>query len=101
MEVRIFKPAKTAMQSGRAKTNNWVLEFEPQDAARPDPLMGWTGSADTSKQVRLNFESKEEAISYAKKHGYAYTVQEERSRAIKPKAYADNFAYDRIAPWTH
>ena len=101
MEVRIFKPAKTAMQSGRAKTNSWMMEFEPRDAARPDPLMGWSGSADTSKQVRLSFDSKEDAIAYAEKHGHSYTIQEERVRKIKPKAYADNFAFNRVAPWTH
>ncbi|RED50987.1 ETC complex I subunit [Aestuariispira insulae] len=101
MEVRIFKPAKTAMQSGRAKSNSWVMEFEPRDAVRPDPLMGWSGSADTSKQVRLSFDSREDAVAYAEKHGHSYTIHEERSRKIKPKAYADNFAYHRIAPWTH
>ena len=101
MEVRIFKPAKTAMQSGRGKTKDWVVEFEPTDAGRPDPLMGWVGSADTRKQVRLSFETEEEAVAYAKKQGYSYTVEKPKSRRIKPKAYADNFAYDRRRPWTH
>ena len=101
MEVRIFKPAKTAMQSGQGKTRSWVVEFEPTDAARPDDLMGWVGSADTSKQVQLSFDNKEDAIAYAKKKGYAYTVSEPKPRKAKPKAYADNFAFDRIYPWTH
>ncbi|NMM46086.1 ETC complex I subunit [Rhodospirillaceae bacterium KN72] len=101
MEVRIFKPAKTAMQSGRGKTKDWIVEFEPTDASRPDPLMGWVGSADTRKQVRLSFETEEEAVAYAKKQGYSYTVEKPKSRRIKPKAYADNFAYDRRRPWTH
>ncbi|MBO6837524.1 MAG: ETC complex I subunit [Alphaproteobacteria bacterium] len=101
MEVRIFKPAKTAMQSGRGKTRDWILEFEPTDAGRPDALMGWVGSADTRKQVQLSFDTAEEAISYAEKHGYAYTVEKPKDRRIKPKAYADNFANGRKRPWTH
>lgn len=101
MEVRIFKPAKTAMQSGRGKIKDWVMEFEPTDRATPDDLIGWVGSADTRKQVSLRFHTKEEAVEYAKKHGHTYTVQEEKTRKIKPKAYADNFAYSRLEPWTH
>jgi len=100
-EVRIFRPAKTAMQSGRAKTQEWVMEFEPKDAARPDPLIGWAGSADTRKQVRLTFETMEEAVVHAKRNGYVYTVQQPKERRLKPKAYADNFAPNRPMPWTH
>lgn len=101
MEVRIYKPAKTAMQSGRAKTKDWVLQFEPAEGASPEPLMGWSSSGDTRKQVRLHFDTKEEAVAYAKKHGYAYTVQADHERRIKPKAYAANFAFKRMEPWTH
>lgn len=101
MEVRIFRPAKTAMQSGRGKTRDWILEFEPADPGRPDALMGWVGSADTRKQVRLSFDTAEEAIAYAEKHGYAYTVEKPKDRRIKPKAYADNFSNGRKRPWTH
>ena len=71
--VRIFQPAKTAMQSGRAKTKGWVMVFEPSDATRPDPIIGWNGSADTSRQVRLTFDSKEDAIEHARKNGFTYT----------------------------
>lgn len=101
MEVRIFCPAKTAMQSGRGKVKEWVLEFEPTDAGRPDPLIGWVGSADTRKQVRLHFPSEAEAVSYAKRNGFAYTIEEPKERRIKPKAYADNFSNGRRRPWTH
>lgn len=101
MEVRITKPSKTAMQSGRGKTKEWVLEFEPSDKASPDPLVGWVGSSDTRKQVALHFATKDEAIAYATKHGYAYSVLEEKTRKVKPKAYADNFSYARRQPWTH
>lgn len=99
--VRIFQPAKTAMQSGRRKIKDWVMVFEPTDASRPDPIIGWNGSADTSRQVRLTFDSKEDAIAHARKNGFTYTVREPKQRRIKPKAYADNFAYSRMQPWTH
>ncbi|WP_259779948.1 ETC complex I subunit [Aestuariispira ectoiniformans] len=101
MEVRIFKPAKTAMQSGWGKAKDWILEFEPSDAPTPDPLIGWVGSSDTNKQVRLYFATKDEAIAYAKKRGFSYTIQEEKTRTVKPKSYAANFASDRMYPWTH
>lgn len=101
VEVRIFKPSKTAMQSGRARTREWVMEFEPQDASRPDPLIGWVGSADTRRQVRLHFDTKEEAVAHAKRNGFVYTVLPPRDRKVRPKAYADNFAYSRPVPWTH
>ena len=74
MHVRIYKPAKTAMQSGRAKIKDWVLVFEPSDRSTPDPIMGWNGSTDTKRQVRLEFESQESAIEYAKAQGYTYTL---------------------------
>lgn len=101
MEVRIYKPAKTAMQSGRGNTKQWVLEFEPTDAARPDHLMGWVGSGDTRGQVKLRFDSEDEAIQYAKKHGYSYTIERQKERSIQPKSYAANFSYYRKLPWTH
>ena len=99
--VRIYRPSKTAMQSGRAKTRQWVMVFEPSDRSTPDPIIGWNGSGDTKQQVRLTFETEAEAIAYARKEGYTYTVSEPRERRIKPKAYADNFAYTRMEPWTH
>ena len=101
MEVRIYKPTKTAMQSGRAGTKDWILEFEPTTASRPDALMGWVGSADTRKQVRLQFDTADEAITYAEKNGYSYTVEKPKARRIKPKSYSDNFSNNRRRPWTH
>jgi len=101
MLARIFRPAKTAMQSGRAKTD-WVLEFEPSAARRSDPLMGWTVTTDTeSSQVRLSFETKEEAVSYAKRHGIAFQLFDPKPAKRIIKAYADNFAFGRRTPWTH
>jgi hypothetical protein len=101
MRVRIYQPAKTAMQSGRAKTQKWILEFEPTDPSRPDPLMGWNGSGDTDRQVRLRFANAEEAIAYAERRGYEYSVTRPKQRRIRPKAYSDNFAWTRLQPWTH
>jgi hypothetical protein len=101
MLARIYKPAKTAMQSGGAKTKEWVLEYEPATPREIDPLMGWTSSNDMLSQVRLFFETKEEAIEYAQKNGIPFRVFEPHPRAFIKKSYADNFAFGRIGSWTH
>ena len=101
MLARIYKPAKTAMQSGKAKTRDWILEFEPASARRADPLMGWTSSSDMDGQIRLSFETREEAIAYAQRHGIAFQLFEPKEPKRIIKAYADNFAVDRKEPWTH
>jgi ETC complex I subunit conserved region len=100
MKVRILKPAKTAMQSGQANTREWVLESEPAPK-EIDPLMGWTGSRNTMEQVRLWFRTLDEAKAHAERNGWQYTVELPKERAIRPKAYADNFAYNRVGRWTH
>jgi hypothetical protein len=92
-KARIYQPAKTAMQSGRANTRHWVLEFEPAHARTLDPLMGWTSSQDTETQLRLKFDSREEAESYANARSIAYTLVSPRIRRPVIKAYADNFRY--------
>ncbi|MFQ5766349.1 MAG: ETC complex I subunit [Rhodospirillales bacterium] len=94
-DVRIFKPTKTAMQSGLDNTRSWVLEFEPGSRKETDPLMGWIGSADTRGQVRLRFDSKEEAIAFAKKNGFDVRLQDPKPRRVRPKSYAENFRYRR------
>ena len=101
MLARIYRPAKTAMQSGKAKTKDWVLDFEPASARRPDPLMGWTSSSDMDGQIRLSFETREEAVAYAQRHGIPFQLQEPKEPKPIIKAYADNFAVDRKEPWTH
>jgi hypothetical protein len=101
MLARIYRPAKTAMQSGRAKTREWVLEFEPASARVSDPLMGWTVSTDMNGQVRLMFDTREEAAAYAQRHGIAFEVLQQREPRRIVKAYADNFAFNRKEPWTH
>lgn len=100
--ARIYRPAKTAMQSGRGRTRQWVLEFEPSSAKRPDRLMGWIGSRDMqADEVRLRFPTREEAVAFAEHHGIEYRVHEPAEHAVKPKSYADNFRPDRIGNWTH
>ena len=101
MRARIFQPPKTAMQSGWAKTQGWVLEFLGSHAEYPDPLMGWTGGGDTQTQVKLSFDTREEAIAYAERSGIQYDVELPQARRIRPKAYADNFKPGRIENWTH
>jgi len=101
MTARIFKPAKSAMQSGAARTREWVLQPEPADAKAIDPLTGWSGSGDTGSQVELSFDTREEAVAYAERMGLAYTVIEPQPRKPVHKAYSDNFKYGRIGSWTH
>ena len=101
MLARIFRPAKTAMQSGKAKTQEWVLEFEPTRARRSDPLMGWTETADMNGQVSLKFDTKEDAVRYAQAHGLAFQLVDPKPAKRIIKAYSDNFAYGRKVPWTH
>ena len=101
MQVRIYQPPKTAMQSGQANSKSWVLEFEPGSARQVEPLMGWTSSRDTRSQLRLRFATAEEAIAYARKHGLMYNLERPVERKVQPKAYADNFSYSRLGRWTH
>ncbi len=96
MDVRIYRPARTAMQSGEANTKDWIIEFEPTAPRSIDPLMGWTSSPDTRGQVILRFRTKEEAIAYAEKQGYAFQVFEPKERTLRPKSYASNFDYRRV-----
>ena len=97
MQVRIYRPAKTAMQSGRGgNAKSWVLEYEPAAPKQPDNLMGWCGSPDTTSQVRVKFETKEAAVAFAKRKGLDYQVFDENERLVKPKNYSDNFRYDKL-----
>ena len=90
-EARIYKRPKSAMQSGKALLDQWVLDFVPAEAKRPDPLMGWSGSGDTRQQVQLTFASCEAALAYAEKHGIAARVHTVPPKKLKIQAYADNF----------
>jgi hypothetical protein len=95
MHARIYKPSRSAMQSGRAGLAEWVLEYEAPTPRRPESLMGWTSSGDTLNQVHMHFETVEEAIEFAKAKGLSYDVQPVHERKIKPRNYGDNF---RIFP---
>jgi NADH dehydrogenase ubiquinone Fe-S protein 4 len=99
--ARIYKPSKTAMQSGQGNTKAWVLDFEPELPRQVEPLMGWTSSADMEQQVRLRFASKEEAIAYCERHHIAYQVSEAPPHDRRTIAYSDNFAFKRRDAWTH
>lgn len=101
MVARIYRPAKTAMQSGQGKTHIWTLDFEPEAPRVVEPLMGYTSSTDMRQQLRLTFKTKEQAIAYAEKNGLAYQVFETEDPPRRIAAYSDNFKYTRVGAWTH
>ena len=93
VHCRIYQPPKSSMQSGRAKTHFWLLEYEPETARRPEPLMGWIASGDTLNQVKLRFATQEEAIAFAVREGFDYSVEQPKPHRVRPRSYADNFRY--------
>jgi hypothetical protein len=101
MLARIYQPAKNAMQSGRARTKKWVLEYEPERPREIEPLMGWTASSDMRQQVSLDFDTMEEAVAYAQKNAIPFQIYEPHQPAAKAKSYSDNFRFDRKVPWSH
>ncbi len=101
MAARIYSPAKTAMQSGKAKTGRWLLEFDAEAPRKIDPLMGYTTSGDMKSQLKLWFDTKEQAVAYAENHGIAYRIEEPKQAKRRQMSYSDNFRFDRKTPWTH
>ena len=105
MTAKIYKPSKTAMQSGRttkiSRGCEWVLAYMRKSAAKPDQLMGWQSSSDTARQVKMYFPDLDSAVAYAEANDIDYVVQQPKSRRVKPRAYADNFAFTRNGAWTH
>lgn len=99
--AKIYRPAKTAMQSGRSKSESWIIEYPRASKVAPEPLMGWQASADTARQIKLFFNSLDAAISYCKVHSIAFEVVKPKQRKLRMKSYADNFAFDRVGSWTH
>jgi hypothetical protein len=93
IQCRIFQPPKSSMQSGSANTHYWVLEYEMETARRPEPLMGWTSSGDTLNQVRLRFPSRDDAVAFAVRKGFDYSVEMPKPHRVQPRTYADNFRY--------
>ena len=100
MTARIYKPAKSAMQQGQSK-QDWTLEYEPDEPRVIEPLMGWTSSGDMKQQLRLRFETKEEAVAYCERNGIAFEVFDSQLPQRSRVAYADNFAPTRRGAWTH
>ncbi|MDG4719380.1 MULTISPECIES: ETC complex I subunit [Thalassospira] len=96
MKVRVYKPAKNAMQSGQAATKHWVMEFEPGAKKVADQLVGWIGSTDTRGQVRMYFETLEEAQAFATKHKLIADIEQPKPRKLQIKSYAENFAFKRV-----
>jgi len=101
MIARIYKPARTAMQSGTAKTKQWALDYEPEQPRAVEPLMGWTSSADMRQQLRLRFHTKEDAVAYCQRNGIPYEVFESTPPKRARMSYSDNFAPARRGAWTH
>jgi hypothetical protein len=101
MTARIYRPARNAMQSGKGKSKSWVLVHELAESKSIDPLMGYTTSGDTRQQVKLSFDTQEEAEAYAQRNGIAYSVQPAHDATPKRVSYSDNFRADRKTPWTH
>jgi hypothetical protein len=101
MTARISRPAKTAMQSGTAKAERWLLEYDAEADRSVEPLMGWTSSSDMKSQIKLWFDTKDAAIAYATRNGIAYRVEEPRETTRKAVSYSDNFKYTRVGQWTH
>ena len=103
MPARIYKPARSTTQSGNARSQHWVLEYVAETAREVDPLMGWTSSSDTQTQVRLKFDTQEEALDYAQEHGIDAQLVEPHKRKpnVRARGYAENFAVDRRGAWTH
>lgn len=101
MSARIYKPAKTAMQSGFAKSKDWAVDFDQEEPRQVEPLMGWTSSGDMHQQLRLRFDTKEEAIAYCERHAIAYQLTEAAPVKRRIASYADNFSFKRRDAWTH
>jgi len=101
MTARIYRPARTAMQSGTAKTHHWELEYDQESPRTIEPIMGYTSSRDMKQQIHLTFDSREEAVGYAERNGIDYRVIEPHNPKRRRIAYADNFRFDRRQPWTH
>ncbi len=101
MVAKIYRPSRNLMQSGKGKSNNWVLVFDQESAKEIEPLIGYTSSTDTKSQVRLSFETLDEAKSYATNEGIIFRVEKPHESTPKQVSYPDNFKTNRKTPWTH
>ncbi len=101
MQARIYSPAKTAMQSGKNKTGQWVLEYEAETARKVESMMGYTSSSDMNSQIKLKFFTLQAAENYCKKNNIAYQVFQPNQPRRRQVSYAENFSFNRSLPWTH
>jgi hypothetical protein len=101
MTARIYRPARTAMQSGQGKADRWLLEYEAERDRQVEPLMGWTSSSDMNSQIKMWFDTREEAVAYATRSGVPYRVEEPKVSTHKTVSYSDNFKFTRTGQWTH
>ena len=101
MTIKIYKPSKSSMQSGQRNTKKWLAEYISDTEQVKDTLMGWNSSLDTKSQIKVFFETKEQAIEWAQNNNYQYLVEDPKKRKIKPKNYASNFDINRKESWTH
>jgi len=101
MSARIFRPTKSATQSGTGRTRKWHLVYTPETPRGQDPLMGWTSSDDMKSQIRLTFDTKEEAVEYAERNAIPYAVEEPKPSVRRTVSYSDNFRPGRVGQWTH
>ena len=101
MTIKIYKPSKSSMQSGLGNTKQWLAEYISEKDKTKDSLMGWNSSSDTKEQIKIFFDTKEQAIEWSKKNNEQFIVIESKERKIKPKNYASNFDMNRKEPWTH
>ena len=95
--ARLYRPSKTAMQSGKAKTKAWILEYNPTTPLFTNPVTGWTGSSDTPQQLRLSFQTLDAALDYVQKNQIDVTVSPSHDCKTTPKSYSDNFRYDKVS----
>ncbi|MDB5595362.1 MAG: complex subunit [Hyphomicrobiales bacterium] len=101
MTARIYRPAKSATQSGAARTKAWLLEYMPHEPRQIEPLMGWTSSGDMNSQLKLWFATCDEAVAYAQREGITYRVEQPKPATRRVMSYSDNFKTNRIGQWTH
>ena len=101
MTIKIYKPSKSSMQSGLGKTKKWIAEYISEEETLKDNLMGWNSSLDTKSQIKIFFDTKEQAIDWAKNNDYQFFLDEPKQKKIKIKSYASNFDTNKKESWTH
>ena len=100
--ARIYRPVRGAHTSGHRRAKAWLLEYERTVPVEIEPMMGWTGSSETERQVKVTFDTREEAVAFAEKRGIAYEVEDRPPEQVRQGlSYSDNFKSSRVGQWTH